>query len=133
MPAFTAVTRRAGDRYLSRWRLTNGSILDTDLSQAEYAALALKGAGTPPRNGAPADAVWLVSASVPTFNTPDGRLAFGDFELTAVNGGRYSVVLGLDTGEMIPLTLNGPIQSQVATVVWRGVTYQLSAGTVVRL
>ena len=72
------VARRPENRFAARWRLGDGSVVEHALTESEYRALALKGAGAPPNRTGARDAVWLTAYEKWVFDTPSGWLEPGD-------------------------------------------------------
>jgi len=80
-------------RHYSRWKLIDGTIIETPMTEAEYLALGKKGAGEPNRAkvGIPKSAVWILSASMTEWDTPDKKLGFGDYSRSS-----DGVLIGID-------------------------------------
>jgi len=134
MANLVAIVPTAQTRSFARWRLLNGTVVETPLTDAEYAALGVKGAGEPPRGAIPETATWLCAASGRTvWDTPDGLLPFGGYERRG-----NQAVLGLDlidpvfyrlrTGNITDLTA---VNNKTFTV--KGVSFRIHQGTVVKL
>lgn len=72
------VARRPENRYVVRWRLSDGAVIEHPLTQAEYRALALKGASAPPNRTGEPDAIWLNATEHWQYDTRSGTLEPGD-------------------------------------------------------
>jgi hypothetical protein len=128
------VSRLATVRYWSRWRLTDGTVVETPLIEAEYAALGEKDAGEPARGSVPRSAVWVGSAGgAVCWDTPDQRLPFGGYDQHRND----AVVMGLDRLDPVLLRLDtGRIEDLTharQTLVIEGVSYRLFDGTIEKL
>jgi hypothetical protein len=132
MAALVEVVRTPNVRYWSRYRLVNGNIVEEELTLQEYSALALPGAGPPPRKRVPGSAVWLCAAGGQVvWDTPTGLLELGDYEVLS---GTNSVFVGME--ELDPITLpvtRAGLLSLDATVTSRTRQYRIQAGTITRV
>lgn len=101
---------RLPDACFARWR-SGAQEITIPITTAEYAALALKGAGAPPNRTGRANAVWLSAWSEPRYNTGDGRLAPGDVAQWTTGAGWFNgadaagehLVIGLEARDRKPL------------------------------
>ena len=88
-------------RYYSRWKLVDGTIIETSLTEREYLDLGKVGAGEPKRGNIPKDAKWLMSANMIAWDTPDKKSPFGGY----TDMGNRKIAIGID--ELNPLTIDG--------------------------
>ena len=94
MATFTLrkVARMPDDHYAARWRLSDASEVEDLLTDAEYAALAQRGAGAPPNRTGDPGATWLHAYQRWKFDTPTGWLEPGDVsDAWAVTDGEIKV------------------------------------------
>lgn len=97
------VARRPENRYVVRWRLSD-AVIEHPLTEAEYKALAEKGAGAPPNRTGERDAIWLNASEHWQFDTRSGALEPGD--VTDAWPGRLVVVIPELRGGLVKIPLN---------------------------
>lgn len=133
MPALTAVSRSTVVWNFATWRLNDGTLLDTELTDEEYAALGLRGAGEPPRRGVPSDAVWVKAVGGSrTYPTADKKLPFGGYDRIDPN----KVRIGLDDRRIVYHLDGGRIEDLTEAdrdLVIEGRTYRIRDGAITRL
>ena len=128
-----AILRKLESRCYSRWQAKDGKIVETPLTDSEYAALGVKGAGEPNRTAlVPADAVWLHSTGgASVWDTPSGLLEFGHYE----DCGGKLLLLGI--GNLDPVRISADTLDEFLKAVQDfqvdGVAYQLNAGMLEKL
>lgn len=126
MADLVKIARLSTYRYLARFRQRDGVIVEVDLTEAEYRALAVKGAGLPPRKGVPANADCLFAADAVMYDTPDGKLPLGGYDVR-----RDRILLGL--GELNPAIVRGTEQELLTAdreFTIDGKRWRVRAGTI---
>lgn len=120
------VTRQATNTFIARWRLTGGAETEHSLTEQEYRALALKGAGAPPNRTGDAGATWLLAYECWTFDTASGGMEPGD--ITDAWPGRLALMLPSLRRSAIKIPL-----AEFRGSLDRLSTLRLDAGRVARL
>lgn len=102
-------SRLPGNAFMALWLLKNDTLVEQAITEAEYRALAQKGAGAPANKTGDAAATWLVAYEAWVFDTPDGTLSPGD--VTDAWPGLVRVFLG-DTKVSVPTAKAiGPLET----------------------